>query len=308
VRLSSIGGVRRVTYGQSVPFSLQGGPAVRLEVPGRETREVTGGSVGPNFLSTLGVRILAGRDLLPSDRQHVLVNASAARLLDPGSDVVGRMIRVDGRPVEVVGVFEDFGWSWHRDPVTPRVMALAPSRSMEVTFALDVAGDPKAHLARIRQELAAAEPGTTGSTLRTLRQHYEVSLFFERTATQLLYSVGLLALLLTAAGLHGIAAALFARRAKEFALRIALGASSAQVVGLVLRGSLVLAAAGAGLGLTIAMPLAQIASSKLEGISPWSLPAAGISSAIVAAVAVLAAAVPARRALRLQPSEILRAE
>jgi ABC-type antimicrobial peptide transport system permease subunit len=130
----------------------------------------------------------------------------------------------------------------------------------------------------------------------------------ERTATQVSYGLGLLALLLTVSGLHGITAALFARRSKEFAIRLALGAAPRQIMGTVLSSSLKLSAAGLALGLGIAFPVAAVVASRMQGFSPWSVPALGLSSAIVLVAAIAAAAQPARRVLRIQPSEIVRSE
>jgi ABC-type antimicrobial peptide transport system permease subunit len=163
-------------------------------------------------------------------------------------------------------------------------------------------------VAALRTELAAAQPGSTVASSKTLWQHYQDSLFVERTATQLFYALGLLALLLTITGLHGITSALFARRSKEFAIRLALGAAPRQIMGAVLASGLKLAAWGLALGLAIAFPGALIVASQLHGFSPWSVSALGLSSAIVMVAAVAAAAQPARRVLRIQPGDIVRAE
>ncbi len=311
-RLARIGGVRRVAYGRSVPLSGSGGGVTfRLEAPGKEPREVMGAYEGPAFLSTLGVRILSGRDLEASDQHGVLVDATLARQLDPAGGAVGREIRLDGAIRQIVGVFQDTVWGSIYDSPRPRAVALAPTRSGgDVTFAVEVAGNPGAYMATLRGELAAAQPGSTVISLKTLSQHLQDSLdlFLERMAMKLFYVLGLLALLLTAAGLHGITAALFARRSKEFAIRIALGAAPRQIMGAVLSSSLKLTACGLALGLAIAFPVAVMTASKLPGFTPWSVPALGLSSAIVLAAAIAAAAQPARRVLRIQPADIVRSE
>ena len=309
-RLAQIGGVRRVAYSRSVPLSGSGdGAMFRLEVPGQEPRKVMAVSAGPAFLSTLGVPILSGRDLQAADLHDVLVNATLARQLDPAGNAVGREIRLDGTVRQIVGVFRDTAWSSVYDPPRPRAITLMPTRSGgDTTFAIEVAGNPGAYLAALRDQLAAAQPGSTVASSKTLWQHYRDSLFVERTATQLFYALGLLALILTITGLHGVTAALFARRSKEFAIRIALGAAPRQIMGAVLASGLKLAAGGLALGLAIAFPAALIVASKLPGFSPWSVPALGLSSAIVFVAAVAATAQPARRVLRIQPADIVRSE
>jgi predicted permease len=309
-RLARIPGVRRVAYSHSVPLSGSGGGATfKLEMPGQEPREVMGGSAGPAFFSTLGVRMLSGRDLQAADQHAVLVNATMARLLDPAGNAVGREVRLDGAIRQVVGVFQDTVWNTVYDSPRPRAFVLTSARSGgDTTFAVEVAGNPGAYVAALRSELAAAQPGAAVLSSKTLWQHYQDSLFLERTATQLFYALGLLALLLTVTGLHGITSALFARRSREFAIRMALGASPRQIMRTVLANGVKLAAGGLVLGLAIAFPIALYVASKQPGFSPWSVPALGLSSAIVMVAAIAAAAQPARRVLRIQPGDIVRAE
>jgi len=222
---------------------------------------------------------------------------------------VGREIRLDGAIRQIVGVFQDTAWSGVYDSQQPRAVALMPTRSGgDTTFTVEVAGNPNAYVAALRNELIAAQPGSTVASSKTLWQHYQDSLFVERTATRLFYALGLLALLLTITGLHGITAALFARRSKEFAIRLALGAAPRQIMGAVLASGLKLAAGGLALGLAIAFPGALFMASLLPGFSPWSLPALGLSCAIVIVAAVSAAAQPALRVFGIQPSDIVRSE
>ena len=236
------------------------------------------------------------------------VNATLARQLDPAGNAVGREIRLDGAVRQIVGVFQDTAWSSVYDPPRPRAVALMPARTGgDATFAVEVARNPSAYVTALRGELAAAQ-GSTIASSKTLWQHYQDSLFVERTATKLFYGLGLLSLLLTITGLHGITAALFARRSKEFAIRLALGAAPRQIVRTVLASGLKLAAGGLVLGLAIAFPGALVMASKLQGFSPWSVSALGLSSAIVFVAALAAAAQPARRVLRIQPADIVRSE
>jgi predicted permease len=307
-RLARIGGVRRAAYGGMVPLSGTVGPSLQLEMPGQEPREIRGGSTGPAFLSTLGVPILSGRDLQRADRHAILVNATLARQLDPAGNAVGRQVRLDGALVQIVGVFQDVAVNSIHDRPQPRALSLAPAHSGSEVFALEVTGNPNAYVAALRKELIAAQPGSVVTASKTLWQHYQDSLFAERTATQAFYGLGLIALLLTISGLHGITAALFARRSKEFAIRLALGAEPLRIMRTVLASGLKLAATGLLLGLAIAFPVALAIASKLPGFAPWSAPALWLSSAIVLVAAIAAAAHPARRVLGIQPGDIIRAE
>jgi len=308
-RLARLGGVRNVAYGHSLPLSLDGnGGTHQLVVPGQEPRDVRGGSVGPGFLSLLGTPILAGRDLRAGDQNAVLVNSMLARQLDPAGTVLGREIRLDGAVRQIVGVLPEIQLTWIHDPPEPQVFVLTPPRGGNVVFAVEVKGDPRPFVAALRRELLAASPDATVLSAKTLRQHYRDALFLELTATKLFYGLGLLALALTVAGLHGISSALFARRSKEFAIRMALGAAPRQIMGSVLTTAVKLAACGLAIGLVIALPAGMWLASKVPGLSGWSIAAVGFSSAIVMAAAVAAAAQPAARVLRIQPGEIVRAE
>jgi predicted permease len=307
-RLERIGGVRRVAYGQSVPLSWAIGPTLKLEMAGKEPREILGGGAGPGFFSLLGVRMISGRDLEAGDQHAVLVNATLAGQLDASGTAVGREIRLDGSVRQIVGVFQDAKWETVYEPPRPRSIALTAARSGGAAFAIEVDGNPGAYVAALRRELLAAQPGSLVASAETLRQHYQNSLILERRATQVFYGLGLLALLLTVTGLHGIASALFARRSKEFAIRLALGAAPRQIMGAVLGSGLKLAVYGLAIGLAIAVPGGLFLASSVHGLPAWSASAVALSSAIVIVAAAAAAVQPASRVLRIQPGDIVRSE
>ena len=308
-RLAQLGGVRRVAYGGMLPLSGSIGARRRMETPGQEPRDVYQSYAGPGFFSILGARILAGRDLLATDQQGVLVNLTLARLLDSSGAVAGRQIRVDGTIVQIVGVFQDTPWSSLGETPGPRMVGLSPPRSGgEATFLMEVSSDPRGYLPQLRGELMAVQPGSTVLFSKTLRQHYDDSLFLERGATKMLYGLGLLAILLTATGLHGITTALFVRRSKEFAIRLAVGAAPRQIMRTVISSGVTLAVAGVALGLVLAMPGALVLRAKVHGFVPWSFATLGLSSAIVLSVAIAAALQPALRVLRIQAADALRTD
>jgi hypothetical protein len=309
-RLLRIGGVRAAAYGRIVPMSGREGPVVRLELPGEEMREIRGGSAGAGFLSMLGVRFLAGRDLRPNDERGVVINAALARQLDrEGRAVVGRQIRLDGALREVVGVFPDIAWNTIYDAPRPRALGLTPGRAGgDMTFAIESGGDPAAIVGPVRAELAAFDRNLTVPAVNTLAQQYRDALFMERLATQVFYALGALALLLTATGLHGIANALFVRRSKEFAIRMALGAAPGDVVRQFLGSGLKLAAIGFGIGLAITLPVGVWIASKVPGFEAWTLPAVGLSAALVLTGCLAATLRPARRVLRIAPGTLVRTE
>jgi ABC-type antimicrobial peptide transport system permease subunit len=252
--------------------------------------------------------MISGRDLEAGDQHAVLVNATLAGQLDASGTAVGREIRLDGSVRQIVGVFQDAKWETVYEPPRPRSIALTAARSGGAAFAIEVDGNPGAYVAALRRELLAAQPGSLVASAETLRQHYQNSLILERRATQVFYGLGLLALLLTVTGLHGIASALFARRSKEFAIRLALGAAPRQIMGAVLGSGLKLAVYGLAIGLAIAVPGGLFLASSVHGLPAWSASAVALSSAIVIVAAAAAAVQPASRVLRIQPGDIVRSE
>jgi len=308
-KLSQIPGVRAIAHGRTLPVSGSMGPAFQLGLPNQEGRQVFGGQAGPGFLPLLGVRLRQGRDLMSTDRRGVLANRVLARMLSSDEDVVGRTVMLDNNRFEVVGLLEDVRWSNLRDPERPRFLTLMPDRvAAEVTFAISVAGSPERLLPAVRAAITSASPDANLLMLTTVARHYEDAVLVERTLTQLLYGLGLLALAPTAAGLQAIAASVYARRTREFGIRLALGARPAQIVGLLTRHSLLVGLLGCLLGIALALPIALVAASRVSGLRPWNPWSFILSTTVVLLAALLAAAPSIRRALRLQPAEPLRAE
>lgn len=308
-RLSRLAGVARVSYGKSIPLSGMMGAKVRMERIGAPPMEIYEGSVGPEFCSMLGVSMLAGRDLQASDRHAVLVNPALARIIDPTGRAVGAQFRVDGVAWQVAGIYRENEIGLLAAPARPRYLRLESAiSSSETNFAVEFHSDPSGQFQMVREELEKAHPGIFVATMKTLKQHHESSMFAERGATKTFYGLGLAALILTGTGLHGITAALFLRRSKEFAIRMALGASPRELTALMLSGGSRLAVTGAAIGLAIALPLGMLAGSRLQGFTPWSAPAVLGSTAIVTAVALLASARPALMVWRIRPADVLRSE
>lgn len=209
----------------------------------------------------------------------------------------------------VVGVARDGKYTSLGEDPTPFVFYPA-SHLFEpaMTVLVRTAGSPTSLVAGIRQAVAALDAGLPVYDVKTLEQHVGLSLFPVRAVAWLLAAMGGLVLLLAGIGLYGVLAQAVARRTREIGIRMAVGATERHVMTAVVGGALRLTLIGAGIGVAAAIGVTRFLGFLLYGVSPLD-PATFAGMVIVLAVVrVAAAAVPASRAARVDPSEALRAE
>ena len=288
---------------------------------------------GPNTIHVLGGRIVAGRDIEARDTldapKVAIVNAAFARKFFPGQDPIGHEVtslpsgdEKNDRPARIVGVFADIKNAGVDKPagtelILPRKQyqdvipgePLAPFMQYAVIRAK---GDPKELIPAAHRIVGELDPAAPLFEVRTMDQLLWEAVARPRFLTFLLTSFAFVALLLAAVGIYGVMAHMVALRTHEIGLRVALGAQPAQVRSLVLRQAAVLVAAGVGVGLLGAVVLQGALDTSLRGLlyggqlsQPLLL--GGVALA-VAATALLATWIPARRATRVEPTVALRSE
>ncbi len=283
--------------------------------------------VTPNYFATMRIQLVRGRTFTADDRRGaplvMVINETLAREAFPGQDPVGKRIACcepgpDGSPnwKEVVGVVHDVrAQGLDQAPVPefylPMVQAPAAAWTWDDrTMTVDVRaqGDPVSLMAPLRRAIATVDPALPLYDLGTMQGRVMDSLAQSRFSTMLLTAFGTIALILAAIGVYGVISYGVAQRTQEIGIRMALGARHADVVGMVVRHGALLAGIGLGVGLAGALALSRLIASLLFQVSPSDPPTFATGMIVLTAVAVLAAALPARRAALTDPMVALRYE
>ncbi len=319
-RLSNLQGVREVGLTRETPFT-----------PGRATavladdRPGSGGSGDPiaasaivasaRYRQTLGLTIRQGRwfeDADPPRPPVAVINEAMARRLWPDTSPVGRTFRVNqerSEPFEVVGVVEDVETASRSRPAQPAFYAPFPQEySPRMTVVMRVDGDPARFQAEIRQVVRDLHHDLAIVDLRTVDELLAIRAEQQRAPALALALAGLLGLLLSAVGLYGVVAYGVRVRAREFGIRIALGARPSDVRRLVLGQGCTTMAVGLALGAAATAVLDQVLRARLFGVRAADpLLVAGVCSVLVI-TGVAALYIPARWASNVEPADTLRTE
>jgi hypothetical protein len=273
--------------------------------------------VTPEWFGVLRVSLRRGRAFGTADRAGapsvVIVSETAARRLWPDESPLGRRLAVSQRGfeeasggAEVVGVARDVYTHPDSAPGPTIYLPYAQAPVPGLTIAVRSAADPRALAPDLRRAVAALDPLLPLSNLKPLADLVDASIAARRFAMLLAELFAGVSLLLSAVGLYGVLAHLVAARASEVGVRLALGATSANVMWLFLREGLWLTLAGLTAGLAAARATAGVLASSLVGVTA-SDPATLASVAVtLAAVALLAIALPVRRATRIDPASLVR--
>jgi predicted permease len=316
-RVEAIPGVERAALTTRLPVAT-GGTTTQV-VEGYEPRVGTGSVeiafafVTRGYFETVGIRPIAGRMFTPDDRpgtpRVIVVNETAARLFWGGNAVGGR-IRPQGATVvwrDVVGVVADSKVRDLREPATPLMYMSAEQTNVNpTTVVVRTPGNPESLIGPLRVALRDVRSSLPVTRLVTFDAHLGNALANLRLATVMLGSFSLLALLLATLGVYAAVSFTVERRLQELGIRLALGAPRSSIVGMVVRESLVVAAVGVIVGLSVALIATRGLEGMLFGVGAVDR-ATFVGAALVLLLAAGAAAfVPARRAARADPVDVLR--
>jgi predicted permease len=276
--------------------------------------------VGPGYHRTMGIALVAGREITESDNQAgqkvVVVNETFARKFFPREKgvpgaVLGRRIGRGGKPDHViVGVVQDANYSGIKEE--RRAVFYASYRQAEsqggMHFYVRTAVAPESLIGQIRREVAELDANLPLTELKTMEAQIEENLFAERLLTVNLSAFAGLATLLAAIGLYGVLAYSVARRTREIGIRMALGAAAGRIRRLVVGEVAWMLVIGGVVGAAAAFGLTRVAGSLLFGIEGVDLTVYGGALGLIVMVALGAAYVPAARATRVDPLRALRYE
>ncbi len=276
--------------------------------------------VGAGYFSTLGVRILAGREILEADREGgpkvCVINEAFAKRFFDGRNPLGMHITAEireGKPVtyEVVGVAGNAHTQNLREEVHPRFFIPGTEETGESeapVFLIRTAIEPASILPAARQAIHHLDPSLPIITAQTAEDQISPWMSQEQSTAQIAVVFGSAALALAAIGLYGVLAYGVARRRNEIAIRIALGARPARVVGMILGETSTLVIAGLLAGYGLAYGASRLIASRLFGVAPEDPATLAAAITLLTAVAFFAAYLPAQRASRLEPMAALRQE
>jgi putative ABC transport system permease protein len=274
----------------------------------------------PEYFAALGIPVLAGE--LPRDGWEVpvgedaevpvVVNRRMAEAYWPGGDALGALVTFDWNPeqrlrvVAVVGDILDDGYDAVADPAFYVPFGAMPRTRM--SYVVRVAGDPTAVVTALRDAVARVDPDVPAGNLSLLDGMMAETAARPRAASLIGMTFALLALLVSAAGIYGVLSYSVQARTREIGIRAALGATGGQIVSMVMGHSTRLVLIGLVLGMGGALASGRLLSSLLFGVRSWD-PASFLGAALVlGSVGTLAAWLPARRAVTIDPKEALRAD
>jgi predicted permease len=296
-------------FGETTSFDVVGrAPFEPGEKPDAASRFIT-----PNYFRTMGIRVIAGRPFSETDDSAavpvVIISQAIARKFFADGEAVGKQLRFYGSPRDIVGVVGDIR---ELGPARePPLMLYSPMKqqpnasgfvAMKSRLAPGVAAE------RIRQAVLAVDNQQALLNVRTMASYFESSLGQQRFMLALMGVFAIVALALAVIGLYGVIAYMVAQRTREIGIRVALGATGASIVRLVLGQGLLLAGIGVVVGLIGALALSRALTGLLYGVSAQDpLVYAGVSLLLLL-VAAAASAVPALRAAAVDPVTALRLE
>ena len=326
-RLRALPGVVSATVASTVPMSGIGWH-IAASMDGvvlDKTPIVTLTLVFPDYFPTMRIPMRAGerftgRETSTSARVAV-VNETLARTFYPGRSPIGRRIKW-GSPTSrapwatIVGVSADVKATALDTPQEPAVYFVAAQQDFFLTngamrdmaYVVRASGDPHGLFNSIRRTVRKIDPAIPVLDLRSVDETVDLSVATRRFNTMLLGAFAVLALVLAAVGLYGLMAYTVLQRTREIGIRLAIGATSADVLGLVVGQAARIAAAGVTIGLAGALGLTRIMRTLLFGISPLDAPTFAMAAALLFGIAALASYLPARRAAHIDPQSAIRAD
>jgi putative ABC transport system permease protein len=313
-RITSQPGVQAATYADMIPLGFSPGPWEDLQIEGyvpnpAENMKIYRNIVAPGYFDLMRIPLREGRDFteqddLKSNPVMIVSQAFVRRFIRTGTPI-GRRVHGWGKWFTVVGVAADS--KYHQMNEAPQPYFYVPFRQvyradLDISFYVRVAGDPSHAVSLLRREVQGMDPSVGMFDAMPLTEFIGASLFGQKVAATLLGVLGLIALLMAAAGLYSVMAYAITQRTREIGVRMALGAKSHDVLLMVLRQGMLMTLAGLAAGTLAALAVTRLASRALIDVSATDPVVFGGAALFLAAVAAIACLIPARRATRIDPN------
>lgn len=326
-QVRAIPGVKEAAVSDGIPLYDVGRTVVavegRPEFSADNPYSVWEFSVSPDYLPTMGIPVLRGRNFENTDTLNsakvVLVEKKLADLFWPGQDPIGKHIKPSWMKEwrTVVGVVQDVrAYNVSPDDVAARMIGavyfpeaqgvISPPGQMDVL--IRTKGDPAAIAQELPQAVAKVNPAVPVSKIRTMDEIIHLSVSQPRSTMWLFTAFAALALVLGLVGIYSVLSYAVAQRTREIGIRMALGAERWEVLGLIIRQGFVLTIAGLVIGMTGAMILTRFMRSLLHGVQPNDATTLTLVSVLVGSASMAACLVPSRRATKVDPTLALKYE
>jgi len=318
-RLQALPGVKSVTlaelrpgtgWSDNAPLTIDG----HLYPWDNARNMLRSNRVGPDFFTTLGIPVVAGRDIRPSDTQTaqrvVVVNQTLVDRYLKGTSPLGHTVGDASHVATIVGVTRDSKYASSDEDPMPMIWGSYQQQKVIQNMDVEIraAGDPISLLPAVRSIVRDLDPDSPLDKPQLLETGFEQTYLMPALFARLAIFFGALAATLVAVGLYGALAYRVSRRTIEIGVRMALGAARAEVLWMIVRESLYLVLAGLLAGLPLAWLTSRLMASMLFRLSPhdsFSFAAAALGTLLVSLAAAL---IPARRAASIEPMRALRAE
>ena len=316
-RVASVPGVQAASVANVVPL-FAGGFSRTVFLEGQDTSDRRAGRlvqisiVGPHYLETVGIPLVRGRTLTEADQPNTVmsavVNETMAKRFWPDQDAVGKRFKFFGQNffTVVAGVAKDSKYNFIGEEPTPFIYQ-STTQIYQPQLSLFVkAAAPQAVLGTVRGEVQQLDRNLPLTGVFTLTEIFDQALWAPRMAASLLLVFAAVSLVLSVIGIYGVMAYAVSQRTRELGIRMALGASRADVLRLVVAQGLRLTLTGVAFGLAASFVVTRLVASLLYSVSPTDLVTFTVVPLVLAASAVAACYLPALRATRIDPMTALR--
>ena len=328
----AIPGVLRAGVTNVLPLSTEHSDSVILAEgyqmkPGESIVSPLSLAVSPGYFETMGISLVRGRAFEERDNatapRVVIVDERLAQHFWPDSDPIGRRMYLPSDPKNLLKIDEHTPWltvvgvsrtlryenlNGSGAPTGAYYFPLAQSPDNYFTFVLKTAGDGDSAVRALRGELARLDPDLAVFNVHSMSERIDLSLASRRTTMLVANAFGAVALFLAMMGIYGVLAYLVTQRTREMGIRVALGSTRGAILGLVLKEGFALVGVGLLMGFIGAASLQKAVASEIYGVKPLDPLVLGSVMALLTMVALAACALPAWRAMRVDPIVALRSE